>query len=87
MGKLIDTIDDPVGLRTTGLDETGSREFIEYVQEVRWTLWAWLVDMDAQEGVTEIAEDATTEAIRLLGVAARAEAAFVDYVPEEDGNE
>ena len=85
---LLDAIDDPsglVGAIPEGEDSPGraTAYFVKRVQEIRWELYAMSVDLDAIEGFTPGASMLLPQAIDLLGVVARSEAAYHD-LPEGD---
>lgn len=86
--KLLPTIDDPQGL-VRGIpeehhnEEDATRYVVERLQEMRWELHGMMVDLDTVEPLTAASAMLIPQAIALLGVAARAEALWVD---ESDGS-
>ena len=84
---LLAWIDDPLGLRNTMPDDEKNTRagayFVERVQDMRWELWALLIDLDNTQRPTDATTMLVPQVIDLLGVVARAEAAYHDD-PEHD---
>ena len=86
---LLDSIDDPSGLRTTIPEDesdpgNAAAYFARTVQGMRWELHALMVDLDAIEGLTPPTTMLLPHIIDLLGVVARSEAAYHDLPDDQD---
>ncbi|MGZ4185020.1 MAG: hypothetical protein ACXVSF_06505 [Solirubrobacteraceae bacterium] len=90
---LFDSIDDPrgivyvlpEGLSRDDIGESVGEYAVERIQAIRWELHSLIVMLDETEGLTGAAEMLIPQAIELLGVVARAEAAYIDSATGEVG--
>jgi hypothetical protein len=91
---LLDSIDDPRGIvyvLPDGMDRDDLDEgdvgahAVQRIQEMRWELHSLTVMLDETEGLTSAASMLIPQAIDLLGVVARAEAAYIDSPTGETG--